>query len=623
MPYFSDNSTSVDVWGGDCLTQKTWFRQRSVADYAVRQGGASFTVSGFGGGMAFYSQNRVNTQMTNKATGESGISYQYPFIAEEPWLNQIENVGLTLKYSHGYDIANKVNADNAFDPNLKRSNKQPVRIWWSDLKPQNAVADNYTNFPPLNFKDLQLAFGHIEHHLNVNSQLMTWQPNHFEFQYFDSTGLLVTNAQEAVLGNASVMSQRGTALSTYGTKHGFSVIKGKTPGGKDAVAWIDTTHGKIMKFDPSQGTTVISDVQQMRTFANDYFTYASLQNTPADNQGIHGTFDDVNSEFIWTVRAWKDVPDWGLDFDIVFITQISPTRLLFTTDPNHNFSPGDTIIIAGVTGFAVNPNGSHVATIAAGNQFEVDFDTMSGGYIGVGGQAGLGVFQQGDVLAFGNGPTTGNTNYHRFPNFYISLIDNNTDTPGTTANWQLIAKDDIGFYNTFTVAYNEVKNKFTTFYSFMPKIYLKRGKIFLSPSPVTPPTGAENLTYEHLRGALCKWYILPTNPNNYLREPWRIGGMCINYDPNLEKRYLAMMLNTEIAPKVIEVRTKENFATMTDLDCVKRGSQYVVAVKDDVSDNSKIFGAWAEVAVQGDAEEYNNLFDFIMKTEVQPRTYKT
>ncbi len=542
------SQASVAVYGGDVFTQKTWMKHLRTFTYdlvSASPAGLDLTPNpGFNQGIAFYSQNRVNSEMINRT--DSTISWKYPLVDEQAWLNVGNTSGgfetnpLPV-YNESYTIRNGINSDNAYDPNLKRSNKQPARIWWSDMKPQNSVVDNYTSFLPLNFKDLQLSFGEITEHKNVNTQLMTWQGLHYELQYFDSTGLLVTNAQEAVLGNAGVMTQRGSALSTYGMDTPYACIKGKTQGGKDAVAWINTKFGKVMKHDPSQGTTVISDIRFMRSFFNNNLTFAGLYTTPSDGKGIHGVWDDVNSEFIWTVRANKDLPTW------VF------------------------------------------------------------GSYGIGAEF-----------------IYGQSTFHEIPDIYVSLIINNTTTPDPASlSWRLVDKDDPLYYNWYTVAYNEVKNKFTTFYSYMPKIYLKRGKSFLSPRPVAD----ERNTYEHLRGELCVWY---NDGTTELAERWEISGMSCNEQPNVDKSLKAMEWQTQVVPDRIEIETKNYSTFMVAADCEQRQDQWVVPVKNDSrgtgindGDTSSIFGSYAEVSISGPPRVAQLLDNFILKVRAVSRLFNT
>lgn len=529
--------STVDVWGGDVMTQKTWILHKQCVEYSKPSGGL-WDTAGLSGGFSFYSQNHVNSSMVNR--NDSGKAYKYPFINEVDWLNGIALNAYDAIYTHGYDIKNGISSDEAFDPNLKRSTRQPARICYSDEKPENSLVDNFTSFLPLNFKDLQLAFGEISHHLNVNSQLMTWQQDHFEFQYFNSTGLLVTNAQEAVLGNAGVMSQRGTALSTYGTSHGFSVIKGKTAGGKDCMCWISTKYGKVIKHDPSQGTSVISDVQFMRSFFNNNLRFAGLYDTPADGLGIHGVWDDENSEFIWTVRAHKNVPQWV-----------------------------------------------------------------------------AGIYNVGDEVIYGA------DNFHEIPDIYVCHINGNNSVPSNGNGWTKIDISNSLYYNYYTVCYNEVKNKFTTFYSFLPKIYLKRGKLFLSPRPVND----ESKCYEHLRGEYCVWY---KDGSSELSDQWKISGMNINEQPNIEKSFKAMMWQVQSIPLRVEVKTKNYQTYMLASDFQQRGDQCVVAVKNDTAggsfndqDTSSVFGTYAEVGISGPPRTYNKFINFIMKSRIMSRVFSS
>ncbi len=98
--------------------------------------------------------------------------------------------------------------------------------------------------------------------------------------------------------------------------------------------------------------------------------------------------------------------------------------------------------------------------------------------------------------------------YEQLPQIYISLINSNygSNVPDETigTKWEL-ATNISAYYNLFTISYNEIKNKFTTFYSHKPKIYLRYKNGYLSQVPITLNDDTVPV-YEHNRGDYAAWY---------------------------------------------------------------------------------------------------------------------
>jgi hypothetical protein len=105
----------------------------------------------------------------------------------------------------------------------------PSRIDYSEKYEQNTLDDKNQSFLPLNFKDIDQAFGEILSHKNVNGELFTLQPRKFQAQFFNASGTLQTESTEGlnvVIGDGAVLARDGRTLSSYGTEHKWSVIKG-------------------------------------------------------------------------------------------------------------------------------------------------------------------------------------------------------------------------------------------------------------------------------------------------------------------------------------------------------------------------------------------------------------
>lgn len=312
-------SNTLNVFGGDVFTQKTYLKTR----FPFKSSSLGDLHLGWGGGIGFYSQNRVNSQL-NVRYGNGNGEFDYPNIKENQWLEQIE-VGL-INYNFGYNIKNGIDSTRAFDGTLVQINDMPARIAWSDLKPQDGVSDNYRLFLPLNFKDLDLAQGEVFHHANGNGELLTWQPRKFQRQFFNTRGVLQQNELDILIGDGSVMNRDGVTLSVYGTTHKWSVIRGKGSQGNDAFYWINSELKKAMRFG-YDGTISLAEIKDMESFFANNITWAGLYDNPASGNGICGFWDDRYQELGWTMfgKRIEDVFVFNNNYSLGKVVSYTPS----------------------------------------------------------------------------------------------------------------------------------------------------------------------------------------------------------------------------------------------------------------------------------------------------------
>jgi len=318
----------IKVFGGDTFTQgfylanrkvnpsfKTnegnWNHEHFIQDYSSLGGYDDAGIGqpkspGFGSGMKFYSQNRVNAQMR----ADDSDSFIFP--KDGPlgaWLNEDEfGFGTDFRYNSSYTPKNGVLSYSSInDRLLKQQTDLPSRIDYSEKYDQQTIDDRNQSFLPLNFKDIDQTFGEIISHKNVNGELFTLQPRKLQAQYFHATGQLQTDVAEGmniVIGDGAVLARDGQSLSAYGTQHKWSVIKGRSPGGKDVLYWFNQESKLIMRFG-ADGTVVLSDVKGLRSFLENDTRWTEGIYTPYVNQGIRAVWDDEYKEAIWTWRGYR------------------------------------------------------------------------------------------------------------------------------------------------------------------------------------------------------------------------------------------------------------------------------------------------------------------------------
>ncbi len=320
---------NINIFGGDIFTQRSYIKTRFAA--SNRLGGVENT--GFGGGVSFYSQNRVNTQL-NKRHDNTAATWNFPYPSQNitDWLEPTAVDPIEpIHYNTGYNIINGINSFVSFDPNSPNQNYLPTRASYSNLKPQDSLVDNYRTFLPLNFLDLDAGFGEITHMANGNGELITWQPRKLQRQFFNTRGILQTQPSLSVLiGDGSVMSRPGQTLTVFGTQHKWSVIKGKSAQGNDTFYWINVEMRKAIRFG-YDGTISLADIHGMTSFLANNLSWVAGKDTPADGTGICGVWNSRYAEAIWVVRGNRTVTAWSSGTTYAIGDHVSYTPGTFST----------------------------------------------------------------------------------------------------------------------------------------------------------------------------------------------------------------------------------------------------------------------------------------------------
>lgn len=607
----------IDVFGGDAFTQLMYFRHRQ----------GNTIDNGFAGGISFYSQNRVNAQMKQKSVSQSGDLY--PGISTAAWLESPANTDGTNgeAYQEGYTIRNEVQSTVAFDPDLEDTNDYPARIMWSDIKAQGSPQDNYRNFLPLNFHDLDQTFGEIVHHANANGELITWQLRAFMRQYFDTRGTLQAKGiGEILIGDGAVMSRDGVTVSRLGCKHKWAIIKGKSNGGNDTFYWINTELKKALRFG-YDGTVSVADIKDMRSFLGNNLTWADQYDTPADGWGICGTWNDRYSDAIWSVRArrttdytYDATTNWTNIGRLVYY-EASPQSVFERTGDLFlvKFANGPATVV--VTPVAVYPvpltistlTGTTVLTITTASPHKlVTGDQVKLRYI-----AGLSAdINNGFHTVTVTGASTFTITVSALVNYYTASSGQIIEV--NPKYWEFIPHTDSDYWNEYSLIFNEVKNGFTFTTSPKPKIYLKWTDSYLSPRPIAP----EYKVYEHNLGDYLTWYL---HSGESQQERGYIEGV-VNMFPDEIKWMEAIGADTDIAPERMEFTTEDQESYLLDTEFTSRLRSFYSPVKQDSTNNginnggtSLLYGHYIKVKMFFEVDVYQKLEGLVAKFRVSPR----
>jgi hypothetical protein len=200
------------------------------------------------------------------------------------------------------------------------------------------------------------------------------------------------------------------------------------------------------------------------------------------------------------------------------------------------------------------------------------------------------------------------------PDIWVCLNDNVTSNPYTppvdpnNPDWELIPHTNPNYYTEYTIVYNELKNKFQTFMSILPRIYAHFQNGYLVPRPISN-TGR---VYEADKGDPTTWF--DTQTEDAFIEP------VIN-SPAGRKRFLAARVESDVAPTSMTVSTNTGSSVTGGGEFEQReGNEFDGYVKDTTSD-SILQGDYAVFRFTIAATTYNKINSFIASVRERARKW--
>ena len=199
------------------------------------------------------------------------------------------------------------------------------------------------------------------------------------------------------------------------------------------------------------------------------------------------------------------------------------------------------------------------------------------------------------------------------PDLWICLKDNVTSNPYTPPDpndpdWELIPHTNPDYYTEYTIVYNELKNKFQTFMTILPKIYAHFQNGYLVPKPISD-TGR---MYVSDTGIPTTWFETNTG-DAYLDA-------VIN-QPAGRKRYLAARVESDVAPTYMTVTSSSGFSTTNAGEFEQREGQEFDGYVKDTSTESIIMGDFGIFRFTFAAGTYNKLNSFIASVRERARKW--
>lgn len=559
-------SADQEIFGGDVFTQKSFMVLKSA--YYISP------APSHGVGIAYYSQNTVNTQMRTipeQSDEQGGAGYVYPQnvdmfgnLGGSPtydkgtigrglanWLEQWPERAIQSQYNKGYDVRDDISLVSSFDPNSTYTGRRPTGIAWSSAKISGSLKDDYRIFKPLDTADLDQTHGPIEHIMELNSILYTWQRDSFQRQYFnDPTTVGAAEGTDVILGTGAILGLRGQELSAIGSDKKWSIFKGKTSSGKDVAYWYNNTYKKIMRFG-ADGTTVISDPLPNKpgisSYLKQYVNFISEEEEPITGFGVHGVWNHRYNEAIFTFKGFINtlqIPEVGGGFAVTAGTVYSNTNAPIT------HKSGLPSVFVAKSNFTYNNLGTQEP--------------------GVGSQ--------------------------------------------TATYWDEKGPEDYPqYYTMFTIAFDERKNGFSSFHGYYPNIYIPFRDNFISTDPLT-----ENEVWVHDNGAITSYYGTAYDAN---------ATVVLNIDPNLSKQFIALQANTNVVPDRIDFTTRDHTSFLTSSDFEEREDYFYSTIKNNAvagvvtGDSSRLFGRYLLIKLNFDTAVDQRLINFIVKIREKNRLY--
>lgn len=380
------------------------------------------------------------------------------------------------------------------------------------------------------------------------------------------------------------------------------------------------------------------------SLGNNYFTHVAqpgddniyIYATAGDNAYI--TYVSVK-EVLNTNANWIGFPSWILSNNEA-CTDGSVGASLIHDVPNYitpnlpwtvdltisNYTSGDlrvgignvTTTPVGITGNGYyQASASPTATGVVRFNPDINFDGCIKGNIKVYTTGVLKEYFEGDIVqtsGYGSIMAT----WSQTPDIWVCLNDNVTSNPYTppvdpnNPDWELIPHTNPNYYTEYTIVYNELKNKFQTFMSILPRIYAHFQNGYLVPRPISN-TGR---VYEADKGDPTSWFYYDgdAQQEDAFIEP------VIN-SPAGRKRFLAARVESDVAPTSMTVSTNTGSSVTGGGEFEQReGQEFDGYVKDTPAD-SIIQGDFAVFRFTIAATTYNKINSFIASVRERARKW--
>jgi len=178
------------------------------------------------------------------------------------------------------------------------------RFYISEIKINGELTDAWSIFKTLNYWDVEGSYGAINGVSVLQDQVYFIQDKAFgRLLVNPKTAITSTTGEEIQLGRGNVIDSHEYVSVETGSTHQFSFLKSAY-----SLYFIDTRHNKIYQFSQGRPLTPESDLKGLHGWCiNNIYGNLEIIDKPVyyDStigiNGIHGVYDYVNNELIYTL----------------------------------------------------------------------------------------------------------------------------------------------------------------------------------------------------------------------------------------------------------------------------------------------------------------------------------
>jgi hypothetical protein len=296
---------NLKVFGGDTFIGRT---QLKFWNHLTETLGIDYTDETYA--MSFVAQSTVSPEMRTDIGQIAPASF--PATPTNDYKTWLTNLTLdSTEYDTSYNF-HAVGNSNAYNETRTFVEEFPSRVIWSDLKPDGSFFDSYRFFPPGQFNDYSRNYGPVVHIETIDDEFFVMQHRNFSREYFNTTGTISSDTDELViLGNAGVLARKGATITSYGSLHKWSCVKGRSASGRDVLYWFNAENGLFLKYG-GRGAEPLSMAKGLNQWFNENSKFVYSHNTPAAGRGICGGWNERFQELRYTFRGYKNSPEWGV-----------------------------------------------------------------------------------------------------------------------------------------------------------------------------------------------------------------------------------------------------------------------------------------------------------------------
>ena len=303
----------------------------------------------------------------NYNTGNPGNSWGYYFPASSPVnrelrhgthfnFNATGNAGASWDYVDNYRYNTCYSCENnivKFYPKPEIANITQVfnnRFYISEIKINGETLDSWGLFKPANYWDVDGYHGAINGAYLLQNEVYFVQDKAFgRLLVNPRTAITSTTGTEIQIGRGNIIDSHDYVSTESGTSHQFSFLKSGY-----SIFFLDARHNKIFQFSQGRPLTPESDLKGLHGWLiKNIIGNLEITDKPVYDDatiginGIHGVYDYVNNELIYTIKRGESVS--GSPVTTSFTLVYNEKRGVFTGFYSHypkNYLTNNRVIVS-------------------------------------------------------------------------------------------------------------------------------------------------------------------------------------------------------------------------------------------------------------------------------------